>query len=123
MRRGYNLPLYVIAPALEQTAQRQAEYLAKLPLETLNALGDAARLGPDGSAPAERMRAVGYSLVAGAENWRLFARWQDAFVSWLNDEQQREAILSPEYREIGVGIARHAASGYYVFVIDYAAPR
>lgn len=123
VRRGYDLPLYAISPALEQAAQKQAEYLAGLPLNTLNALGDAARLGPDGSLPDARMRAAGYSLAASAENWGLFARWQDAFVSWLNDERQRQAILSPEYREIGIGIARHAASGNYVFVVDYAAPR
>ncbi|MCS6846701.1 MAG: CAP domain-containing protein [Anaerolineae bacterium] len=123
VRRGYDLPLYAISPALEQAAQKQAEYLAGLPLDTLNALGDAAHLGPDGSPPDVRMRAAGYSLAASAENWGLFARWQDAFVSWLNDERRRQAIISPEYREIGIGIARHSASGNYVFVVDYAAPR
>ncbi len=123
VRRGYDLPLYTIASALERAAQKQAEYLAGLPLDTLNALGDAARFGPDGSAPAERIHAAGYSFTASAETWGLFARWQDAFVSWLNDEQQRQAILAPEYREIGIGIARHTASGNYVFVVDYAAPR
>ncbi|MCS7054902.1 MAG: CAP domain-containing protein [Thermoflexales bacterium] len=123
VRRGYDLPFFTLSPALEQVAQKHAEYLAGLPLNTLIALGNAAQLGPDGLPPEARMRASGYSLVAGAENWGLFASWQDAFVGWLNDERQRQAILSPIYREIGIGIARHAPSGNYVFVIDYAAPR
>lgn len=123
VRLGYDLPPYTISPALEQAAQRQAEYLAGLPSSTLNALGDAARLGPDGSTPEARMRAAGYALVSGAEVWGLFAGWQDAFVGWLNDELQRQPILAPQYREIGIGIARHAPTGNYVFVVDYAAPR
>ncbi len=123
VRTGYGLPTYTISPALEQVAQKQAEHLAGMPLDALTTLGDAAHLGPDGTPAATRMQATGYPLGASAENWGLFARWQDAFVSWLNDEQQRQAIISPEYREVGIGIARHAASGNYVFVVDFAAPR
>ena len=54
------------------------------------------------------------------ENWANYRTVQQAFAVWWNeppgDDPHRRNILEPNYREIGIGVAR----GYgYFFIADF----
>jgi uncharacterized protein YkwD len=68
---------------------------------------------PDGSLLVDRIRAVGY--LSGAGDWELGENlgWGQDYLStprsmvdaWMNSPGHRQNILTPEYRDIGLGLA------------------
>ncbi len=69
--------------------------------------------GSDGSSPADRVTAQGYSYSWVGEN--IFAGSsspQTAFKWWMNSEPHRNNILHSNYTEIGIGYSYLAGSRY-----------
>ncbi|MEV4165304.1 CAP domain-containing protein [Nonomuraea dietziae] len=76
--------------------------------------------GTDGSLPADRIRAGGFTPAQKPENWALGTNLTlaQAMHNWLYDDAasnwgHREAILNCEYRVIGVGSASGHNSRVY----------
>jgi uncharacterized protein YkwD len=66
--------------------------------------GYVAHLSPDGTTPAERMRACGHPQP-GAENIAMGQpRPQVVMTAWMGSPGHRANILRPEFQAIGVGI-------------------
>jgi uncharacterized protein YkwD len=77
--------------------------------------------GSDGSSLRDRFDRVGYRSAYASENWANSRSLQHAFSLWWNEPatgSHRRNILSPNYDEIGIGVAR-GSWGYYV-VVDFA---
>jgi uncharacterized protein YkwD len=76
--------------------------------------------GPAGDTPAERVRGVGVDSAALGENIYLdrdadrAKLAERAVKGWLNSPGHRANMLSPEFAETGVGIARAADGAAYV---------
>ncbi len=76
--------------------------------------------GPAGDTPAERVRGVGVDSVALGENLYLDhetdrARLAERAVKgWLNSPEHRANLLSPDFAQTGIGIARAADGTAYV---------
>jgi uncharacterized protein YkwD len=91
-----------VNPALEKAAQRHSDDMANK--------GFVDHIGSDRSTPLERISAVGY---AGWPDKRVWAEnvyagnqgFAEALDFFLKDEVQRQNLLNPRYREVGVGIA------------------
>ncbi len=80
--------------------------------------------GSDGSTPRSRAVRAGYGaysfgLYVG-ENWVGYDTVDVGFNWWMGDPPHRQNILRPEYREIGIGVAR-SAGGDMVLVTDFGA--
>jgi len=90
--------------------------------------GALSHTGTDGSSPASRIAAAGYTASVTREN--IYAQPpqyggnpQSAMDWWMNDQIHREAILNAQVTQIGIGYAYYAKSplgGY--FTLDLAAP-
>lgn len=90
--------------------------------------GSLSHTGSDGSTPATRIAASGYSASITREN--IYAQPpqyggnpQSAMDWWMNSQLHRDAILNAQVKEIGVGYAAYAPSplgGY--FTVVFAAP-
>ncbi len=67
---------------------------------------------PEGSTPADRARGVGVDFKAVAENiyvddyHKLDSLGQRALKGWLESPEHRANLLSPDFVETGIGIAR-----------------
>lgn len=72
--------------------------------------------GSDGSRPADRVRAQGYSFSWIGENIYATSNTSNAPLQaitwWMNSTAHRNNILSPNYTEIGLGYMYNAASAY-----------
>jgi uncharacterized protein YkwD len=62
----------------------------------------------DGQTPADRVKTAGYRYRWMGENiaYGKYTPIDKIFDEWMNSKHHRENILKPEYREIGIGIAR-----------------
>ena len=120
-RTSLGLAPYDFAPELQQAAQAQADYLATQERQTLFGLGPRGHVGGDGSTPAQRVARSGYPAAATEESWAFENTAQAAFEWWLGDQFHRPQIVSPRYKQMGVGVAPHPAGGV-IFVAVYAAP-
>ncbi len=120
-RASLGLAPYELAPELQQAAQAQANFLATQERQTLFGLGPRGHTGADGSTPAQRVTRAGYAAAAAEESWAFDNTAQGAFEWWLGDQFHRPQIVSPRYKQIGVGVAPHPGGGV-VFVAVYAAP-
>ncbi len=69
----------------------------------------------DGKNPAQRVKAAGYRYSRTGENIAMGENVSLAriFQGWMDSKGHRENILKPEYREIGVGIARNDKGEIY----------
>ena len=84
--------------------------------------------GWNGSTPASRIAAAGYSASVSRENIygqppQYGGDPQAAVTWWMGDQIHRDVILDPQITEIGVGYATYSRSdlvGY--FTVDFAAP-
>jgi uncharacterized protein YkwD/LysM repeat protein len=106
---------YEVSPILMSTAQSQAEYMASIQTTT--------HLGPDGSTASERLLAAGYPL---AGNLSLGGIRSEAIVSgpgmtvteavevWKGDDIHYNTMTSPNYTQIGAGMATSGEDVYYV---------
>lgn len=98
-------------PKLELSAQRHAKDMDKR--------GYFAHTNPDGMRSSDRIQKTGYGHVdvKGCRcSYKLFlgeniAKGQDSVAQvvreWMESESHREAILSKEYKEIGIGIVKN----------------
>lgn len=108
---------YEISPILMQTAQAQAGYMASIERIT--------HLGPGGITTTDRLLAAGYPLAGDlslggirSENivGGLGMTVADAITYWKGDDTHYNTMTSPNYTQIGAGIATSGEDVY--FVID-----
>ncbi|MBW4670298.1 MAG: CAP domain-containing protein [Cyanomargarita calcarea GSE-NOS-MK-12-04C] len=60
--------------------------------------------GEDGSSPFDRIKATGYRYSRAAENISAGnSTPEDSVKGWMNSQGHRKNILTPDYKEIGVG--------------------
>ncbi len=83
------------------------------------------RKSPDGSTPADRVRGVGIKCNAVGEtiyvdDYRSFEGLAErSLKGWLASAEHRAVMLSPDFTESGVGIAR-SSDGYLYVTQDFA---
>jgi uncharacterized protein YkwD len=117
-RASNGLPAYTVNPLLTKAAQAHSADMACNNLFT--------HAGSDGSSPASRVAAAGYSASEMSEN--VYGSYpppngQGAVTWWATDQvdpRHNENLLSTQYTEIGVGYSFFNNYGYYV--VDFAAP-
>lgn len=84
--------------------------------------------GSDGSSPFDRMKRAGYRFSFAGENVAAGqSKPEDAIDSWMNEtppnDGHRKNILSPNYREIGIGYAfREATQFKHYWTQDFGTP-
>jgi uncharacterized protein YkwD len=110
------------------TLNDQLSSAAQLHSADMACNGILSHTGTDGSTPASRIAAAGYSASISREN--IYAQPpqyggnpQAAVDWWMSDQIHRDAILNVQVTQIGVGYATYSASplgGY--FTVDFAAP-
>jgi uncharacterized protein YkwD len=116
-RAAQGLSPYTISSQLTQAAQQQATYLATFPQQTLFTLGPRGHSGPDGSSPAQRAAATGFSGTA-SENWAYQQTEADAFEFWHTDAFHRPLVLSSVFTVVGFATVPHPGGGV-IFVAVY----
>jgi uncharacterized protein YkwD len=98
--------------ALQAAAQAHAEECA--------ARGSCSHTGLDGSTSRDRIKRAGYAGKWTGENWAWSQSAEGAFDMWFFQESadgpHRKNIMSPNYSEVGFGIA--AFNGGYIFIAD-----
>lgn len=119
-RLDEGLAPYGFSSLLTAAAQRHADDLAANQMTS--------HTGSDGSTAAERIAETGYAawrwnggaLIVGENFWVGQGAIEDALAFFLEDPAHRDNILSPTYREIGIGFATDADGRNY-HVIDFGA--
>jgi uncharacterized protein YkwD len=100
------------SPLLQASAQSHADECA-----SRSACG---HTGLDGSSSRDRIRRVGYAGRWTGENWAWSRNAAGAFDMWFHQETpdgpHRKNIMSPNYREVGFGVA--SMNGGYVFIAN-----
>lgn len=77
----------------------------------------------DGKDPGDRLKDVGYEHLGWGENVAGGARTpEEAVQTWMNSPGHRANILNPQYKEIGLGIAKNGDGGPYYTQV-FATPR
>lgn len=117
-RLDEGLAPYGLSSLLSASAQRHAGDMATNQASS--------HIGSDGSMPKQRIREAGYAawtqddgeLIVGENFWIGRSTIEDALAFFLNDPPQRENVLSPIYREIGIGVATDADGRDY-YVLDF----
>jgi LysM repeat protein len=115
LRIGNGLPPYEINNTLMSIAQSHSNYQASI--------GQVTHIGAGGTRPRDRAAAAGYGggatffiseNIAGGTDLSV-----DGAVSmWLGDDPHIQTMLSPNYQEIGAGVAE--ADGFVYYTIDAA---
>ena len=117
-RLDEGLAPYGFSTLLNAAAQRHADDLA--------AHQTSSHTGSDDSTPQQRIAEAGYAAwndgesVVGENFWTGSGTIEDAMAFFLEDPPQRDNILNPVYREIGIGVATDDASSNY-YVLDFGA--
>lgn len=121
-RRQQGLQPVQVNPALTAAASEFARFMAR----TGRYAHDA-----DGRQPVQRTQAAGYAHCMVAENiaWQFHAdgfeppALAQAFVQgWIDSPPHRHNLLAPEATDIGVAVARSAASGRHYAVQVFGRP-
>lgn len=68
-------------------------------------------VNPDGADPFDRLRQAGISYLAAGENLALAPNTTIAHKGLMESPDHRDNILSPEYGQIGIGVARNGLYG------------
>ncbi|MGH2542063.1 MAG: CAP domain-containing protein, partial [Ardenticatenaceae bacterium] len=114
-RRANGVGLLAWNEALAEAAQRHAEEIASRE--------EPSHLGSDGSTPQERAARVGYGAypdgVRVSENWSTGSA-MEAMAFFLEDQVHRDNLLSPVWREVGVGRAEQPG-GQELWVVLFGA--
>lgn len=117
-RLDEGLAPYGFSTLLNAAAQRHADDLAAHHISS--------HTGSDDSTPQQRIAEAGYAAwndgesVVGENFWTGSGTIEDAMAFLLNDPPQRDNILNPIYREIGIGVATDDAGSNY-YVLDFGA--
>ncbi len=115
LRIGNGLPPYEINNTLMSIAQSHSNYQASI--------GQVTHIGPGGTRPRDRAAAAGYGggatffiseNIAGGTDLSV----EGAISMWLGDDPHIQTMLSPNYHEIGAGVAE--ADGFVYYTIDAA---
>lgn len=114
-RAENGLPPYTRNPQLDVAAQQHADDI----LQNGAALG---HRGSDGSSPLDRALKAGYGSTIVSENWAGYRTVDLVMSFWLTDPPHRRNVLSPKFRDIGIGVASRPGGGY-VIVTDLGAPQ
>jgi hypothetical protein len=110
LRSSLGLPAYTWNGTLTTAAQSQAQWM----VET----GNVSHSRPDGSTPRSRAQAAGYAStfvsenIYGGTNATADAAWN----FWINSGIHYAGLTSPNYQEIGIGVAHGAWGSTYVLV-------
>ena len=117
-RLDEGLAPYGLSTLLNAAAQRHADDLA--------AHQSSSHTGSDNSTPEQRIAEAGYAAWNGEESivgenfWTGHGTIEDAMAFFLEDPAQRDNILNPVYREIGIGVATDDTGRNY-YVLDFGA--
>jgi uncharacterized protein YkwD len=111
-RSAQGLAPLAYSALLQSSAQAHADECA-----ARNACG---HVGLDGSSARDRIRRVGYAGRWTGENWAWGRSAAGAFDLWFHQETpdgpHRKNIMSPNYREVGFGVAQ--MNGGFVFIAN-----
>lgn len=104
------LASYTLNGTLSAAAQSQALWM----VET----GDIAHTHPDGSSPRSRAQAAGYESAWVSENiyGGTNANVDTAWNFWINSSIHYAGLTSPNYQDIGIGVAHGAWGSTFVLV-------
>jgi LysM repeat protein len=110
LRRANGLPPYQVSQALVAAAQAQSEYQAEQ--------GSLTHTGQGGSRPRDRAVANGYgggAAVSVSENIAggVNLSASEAVSMWQGDNLHLTTMLSPNYQDVGVGVAVAGDTVYY----------
>ena len=115
-RKGKDLPALVLNPALSKIARAHSENMARKGKMEHKL---------DGKDSVDRLRDAGYKFMKAAENIaeaEKGAELPTIIKAWMESEGHRKNILSAEYTEFGVGIARDKVGTCYLTQV-FAKPR
>ena len=94
-------------PSLRRAAQEYARIMA--------ATGTFDHIGPDGTAPWDRMRAQGFQSRAAAENIAHGQSSVDSVIqAWIDSPSHVANLLDPRMTKVGFGFAPSDNGGYWV---------
>jgi LysM repeat protein/uncharacterized protein YkwD len=103
---------YLLNPVLSQVAQSH--------VNDMIASGRLGHVGSDGSRAPARVRRAGFVASIVSENWVYSRTMQKAFSWWMADRPHFENLMSPRFKEIGVGMASHPSGWGQVWVMVFA---
>lgn len=110
LRASRGIPGYTLNGALSAAAQSQAQWIVDS--------GSVSHTRPDGSGPRQRAAAAGYASAQVSENiyGGTNASANDAWTFWVNSGVHLAGLISTNYSEVGVGVARGSWGAAYVMV-------
>ena len=115
LRASHNLPPYQINSVLMSIAQTQADHISKTGVVT--------HFDAQGLRPYQRAIDAGYAVAGDLSQGGFFSENilsgvdlspADVVKSWQADDQHLAALLSPNLKDIGVGVALASGATYYV---------
>lgn len=115
LRAAGQLPPYQVNSVLMSVAQTHADYIA--------ASGVISHFNADGKAPYQRASAAGYSVAGDISKGGLFSEAigsgaglsaSEVVGIWQDDGEDLKALINPELKDIGVGLAVKNGITYYV---------
>lgn len=114
LRAGQGLPPYALNGALSAAAQSHAAWMTST--------SQVSHVQPDGSTPRSRAQVQGYPSPMVSENIYMGSRAgaDDAWQFWTNSAIHYAGLTSPNYTEIGIGVA--GGAGGYAFVLVFGNP-
>jgi hypothetical protein len=110
-RQAVGLAPLTRAVELDRCAQKYAQYMGEAGFFSHN--------GPDGSTPASRIKAEGYSGTTWGENIAAGQRTPQAVMTaWMNSSGHRANILNSSFKEIGIGCAAVSGSPMGIYWVQ-----
>lgn len=120
LRASNDLPPFQVNSILMRTAQTHADYISET--------GTLTQFDADGKRPYQRALDAGYSVAGELSLGGLFAEVihsgtdltiAEVVDAWRNDPNQLKVLLSPDFKDVGAGLA--AANGVTYYVLDAGA--
>jgi uncharacterized protein YkwD len=99
-------------PALK--ANSQLTQLARNYAQDMIRRGFFSHYNPEGQSPFDRMKQAGISYKYAGENLAVNTSVANAEAAFMESSGHRANILSPNFTEVGIGVARNASGQVYV---------
>jgi LysM repeat protein len=121
LRAAHGLPGYNVHPILMQIAQAHSAYQASI--------GTVTHYGADGSRPYQRALAAGYPVAGDLSLGGIFSENimagpnltpKEAVAAWQGDAPHLSTMLSPNFNDVGAGIAVVGSYVYYTLDVGLA---